>query len=257
MVAMIICCAAGLATASILLLASLYFLFRSHFSSSTYFDVAYRRHRAHRNQSPVHLSVIYKVRSRTLALKDQLMCLASLVRHDLGPDYTFEIVCVVSPAKPHLLWRVTALCKELGFIVLAARETAGIRWLLNGAVLSRGQTVVDARFLADQIDLLAGNRGGHFCVFGQTEAGRQIPILFSKDAAVAVFGRLHWLSIGYAEEMLIIARRMNIQIISVRVRAGREPRSVVERAIVGAVVEITRLMDAKRVWSADIGDSPI
>jgi hypothetical protein len=180
------------------------------------------------------------------------LCLASLIHQHLGPDYPFEIVCVVSPKKPHLLRHVSTLCKELPFLAPTARQTTGIRWLLNGAVVSRGQALIDARFLADHINLLAGNRRIQFCVFGQTEAGQPIPILFSRSAAIMVFARLHWLTIGYAEEMLILARRMNIQVVHVKVRVGREPRSVVERAIVGAVIEITRRMYARKVWSADV-----
>jgi hypothetical protein len=258
MVAIIICCACGLTTATILLMASLYFLLQSHFSGPTYFDAACRRHRGRSRQPGSHqaagvrLSVIYRVRSRTLAVKDQLMCLASLIRRHLGADYPFEIVCVVSPAKPRLLRQVSALCQELPFVAPAARETAGIRWLLNGAAVSRGQMVVDAGFLASQIDFLATNRRAQFCVFGQTEAGRTVPILFSRAAAVMVFARLHWLTVGYAEEMVMLARHMRIQIINVKVKAGKEPPSVVERAIVGVVVEITKMMYARKIWSADV-----
>jgi hypothetical protein len=216
-----------------------------------YYEVASAQHRSRQAQarepessSPIQLSVIYKVKSGNQALKEQIECLASIVREHFGDACTFEIVCVVSPKNPDHVRYVHSLCQSFPFLVTAARETSGLKWLIHGLVLSHGALIVDARFLAGQIDSLMAERFSEFCLFAEpiaevdwlTPKEFRFPIAFSRAGGTAVLSKLTLTGLGCGNELVVLCQESNVSCEVVKVRFGPPRYSLVDSLTVWLIL---------------------
>jgi hypothetical protein len=232
---------------------------------SSYFAVRTARHRARAKPiaktSPpdIRLSIIYKPKSKCLVIPDQLFCLAALVRENFGTDYPFEIVCVVSPHHQAACHHVSFAATKLSFVVPVFSETKGIRWLVNGVIVSRGQMIIDARFLASQFDSLKSTLAHPVIVFAQPNQpasaipprSLSIPIIFPREAGAALFSRLHFLSYGYQAELHSLVRGIRLEAVLVRDRFGRTEYSTAEVWAVRFFEFLVRKMVRLGLWNHD------
>jgi hypothetical protein len=134
------------------------------------------------------------------------------------------------------------------FITPAPAETRGIRWLLNGIVVSRGELIVDARFLATQIDSVKASAGNHAIVFAQPilsdssvlSLSLSLPIIFSRRSAIALFSQVRFLTCGYRPEMRCIAEKLRLPVSIVHDRFGKMEYSRVDLFVMLALEKFVR-----------------
>jgi hypothetical protein len=207
--------------------------------------------------SPINLSIIYKVKSSCYCVKDQLLCLSSLVHENFPPNFPFEIICVVNKNRPTIYPHITSLSQSLSFVFPILAETTGIRWFINGFIVSRGAVIVDARFLASQLDFVKTAISNPAIVFVQPNIVNSvippralaIPIAFSRKLGEEVWGKLHFLTWGWRTEIQAIVRGMSSQIVVVKERFGKAEYSRVEGWVIRFLEFLVREMVRLGLWN--------
>ena len=174
------------------------------------------------NDQSVDLSVIYKVQGEAEAIKEQMICISSLIKETFGENMKFEIVCVGSESEIDTIKYLNTLVNSMPFVVPILRSTDGLKWLISGIVNSNGSVIVDAQFITnlsesdmsdqadyDFINIVEPIASGPTKLF--TTRDFVAPVAMSRRAAAYVFKRLHMLNYGSSNEILYLCERYHIK----------------------------------------------
>ena len=184
---------------------------RNLLSNTTYYQELTKTRRIFAAQ--IKLSVLYKAPSSVSAARDEIENIKKLIHENLGQNYTFEIICLTHVSQLESMTRLRA--KNIDIVPY---NVGGLKRLILGFIASKGEMVVDARYLPLLIDRLKVETRSVFFVFSEptefNESAKILskPILFSKTAGLHVLARVHCFCGAFTGELLRLCRAMHVDI---------------------------------------------
>lgn len=176
------------------------------------------------------LSVVLICSNEEEEAKQQISNLEKRIQKNLGPDYSYEIICI----SEKMVFRALIKLNRIDIVPVICNYE-GIRWLINGVVLAKGKCIVHADFLENHISCILDNSNRQYIGFVEPVVEKpfklfnfkdfSIPVIAIKDAAMRVLPYVHLLDDGSTAEIRLICRQLRIEMQAKRMKFGPEEYS--------------------------------
>ncbi|OHT11536.1 hypothetical protein TRFO_18986 [Tritrichomonas foetus] len=191
---------------------------------SQYFDDRFENEEEEENEIDIYLrpyrkfyiSVIYRCDSEICIIREQIVCLSHILSNQLHPKkQKYEFICIVPPHMHHLYEKICHLSEQLTAMrPYKVDDITDIEEFIVGGLHSKGKFIVDARYLASELDLIKQIPENKYIKCIQPENSNKtkfLPIIATKDAMSSVFRQLHTTSICSFPEFEFLCFNYNVK----------------------------------------------
>lgn len=165
------------------------------------------------------LSVIYHCESNLRVIREQITCLSNVISTSISPiKYRYEFICLVDSNEEEKYEKLKKMSRELCAIrPFIVRNSSQREHFFIGSLYSRGRILIDARFLANEIDFLLTlpmDKKYIKCIFPENNSPLVdfLPIIATKNVVWSVFTKIHVVQIGCFAELELLSFRNQVQI---------------------------------------------
>lgn len=151
------------------------------------------------------ISVIYRCDSEISVIREQIVCLSHILSKQLNfKKQHYEFICLVPPYIDQLYDKLIYLSHDLTVIrPFLVENLTDLGQFMYGGLNSKGKFIVDARYLAYELDfILSIRKKSHYikCIRPNnvflSKITRFLPIIATKDTMTTVFRQMHTTGLG-------------------------------------------------------------